>query len=156
LARIPALRPEGLRGGVLYHDGQFDDSRLLIALARTAAERGGVLLNHALVTGLTRGPDGLVNGLTARDEETGEELRLAARAVVNATGPFCDAVRRMADPAAAPLIAPSQGAHVVLPRRFLGGDVALMVPHTRDKRVLFALPWHGHVLVGTTDTPLAG
>jgi glycerol-3-phosphate dehydrogenase len=155
LRRIPALRTEGLRGGVLYHDGQFDDSRLLIHLARTAAERGAVLVNYAPVTGLMRGSGSFVNGLTARDEETGTELRVPARAVVNATGPFCDAVRRMADPNAEPVIAPSQGAHLVLPRRFLGGDTAIMVPHTCDGRVLFALPWHDHVLVGTTDTPLA-
>jgi glycerol-3-phosphate dehydrogenase len=154
LARIPTLKTEGLRGGVLYHDGQFDDSRLLINLVRTAHDLAAVILNYTPVTALTRGTDGFINGLVAHDAETGEEFRIQARAVVNATGPFCDAVRRMADVHAEPIIVPSQGVHVVLPGRFLSGDTAIMVPHTRDGRVMFAIPWHGHTLVGTTDTAL--
>lgn len=154
LARLPNIRMEGLRGGVVYYDGQFDDSRLLIHLAATAAEQGGVLLNYAPVTGLVKGGDGCVEGVAFRDAETGQAYEAGARVVVNATGPFCDAVRRMADPEARPMIAPSQGIHLVFDRSFLAGDHAIMVPHTRDGRVMFAIPWHGHVVVGTTDTPV--
>jgi glycerol-3-phosphate dehydrogenase len=152
--RVPTVRTAGLRGGVVYHDGQFDDSRLLIHLVRTAADLGAVVLNYAPAVGLTRGPGGAVDGVVVRDAEIGAEFRAAAKVVVNAAGPFCDAVRRMADPAAAPLVAASQGSHVVLDRRFLPGDAALLVPKTPDGRVLFAIPWHGHTLVGTTDEPI--
>ena len=154
LQRIPTLEREGLRGGVLYHDGQFDDSRLLINLAQTAAEQGACLLNYARVTRLVKNAEGFIGGLEFRDEESGVEHRLQARCVINATGPFCDALRRQDDPAAEPLIAASQGVHIVLDRSFLPGDTAIMVPHTRDGRVMFAIPWHGHVVVGTTDTPI--
>jgi glycerol-3-phosphate dehydrogenase len=136
---------------VLYHDGQFDDSRLLINLATTAVEQGATVLNYARVSDLTRDAAGRVDGLEVRDEETGREFRAAARVVVNATGVFCDAVRRMADPAAPGMVAPSQGIHLVFDRSFLPGDTAIMVPRTPDGRVMFAIPWHGHTLVGTTD-----
>lgn len=155
LRHIPTLEPEGLRGGVVYHDGQFDDSRLLINLLQTAVEHGGVVLNYARVTALVKDAGGQVTGLAFRDEESGREHALGARCVINATGPFCDQLRRLDDPGTVPMIAPSQGVHLVLPREFLAGDAAIMVPHTRDGRVLFAVPWHGHVLVGTTDTPIA-
>ncbi|MGE5647559.1 MAG: glycerol-3-phosphate dehydrogenase/oxidase [Acidobacteriota bacterium] len=148
LEHLPAINAAGLRGGVLYYDGQFDDTRLLIHLARTAAARGAVLLNYVRVTGLEPG------GVTARDEETGEEFRVPARMLINAAGPFADAIRRMAG-RDRPMIAQSQGVHLVLDGSFLGGERALMVPHTPDGRVLFALPWYGHTLVGTTDTPIA-
>lgn len=154
LARIPTLSQEGLRGGVKYHDGQFDDSRLLIDIASTAAEHNACLVNYAKVTALAKDSDGFVNGLTFRDEETGASHILGARCVINATGPFCDALRCVDDPASKPMIAPSQGVHLTLPREFLPGDTAIMVPHTRDGRVMFAIPWHGHALVGTTDTPI--
>jgi glycerol-3-phosphate dehydrogenase len=154
LERIPTLKPEGLRGGVLYHDGQFDDSRLLINLVQTAVEQGACALNYAPVTGLRKDAAGLVAGLDFRDEETGHEHSLQARCVVNATGPFCDAVRRQDDPHCEPIITPSQGAHLVLDKSFLPGDAAIMVPHTRDGRVMFAIPWHDHVIVGTTETPI--
>ncbi|HET7535237.1 MAG TPA: glycerol-3-phosphate dehydrogenase/oxidase [Candidatus Didemnitutus sp.] len=154
LARIPTLSQEGLRGGVKYHDGQFDDARLLIDLASTAAEHGACLLNYARVTGLAKDADGFVNGLTFRDEETGESHSLAAHCVINATGPFCDEMRRIDQPEVKPIIAPSQGVHIVLPKEFLPGDTAIMVPHTRDGRVMFAIPWHAHVVVGTTDTEI--
>jgi glycerol-3-phosphate dehydrogenase len=153
LARIPTLEQDGLRGGVLYHDGQFDDSRLLIDLAITAAERGGCLINYARVTRLTKGGDGFVHGLVFRDEESGHEHAVKARCVVNATGAFSDGIRRLDDPAAADVIAPSQGVHIVVDRSFLPGDTAIMVPRTRDGRVMFAIPWHGHAVIGTTDTP---
>jgi glycerol-3-phosphate dehydrogenase len=154
LARLPNLQSEGLRGGVIYHDGQFDDARLLINLAATAAEQGATLVNYAPVTGLTRTRGGTIDGVRAIDLENGRELTAQARIVINATGAFCDAVRRLADPRAGPLVAPSQGVHLVFPRAFLPGASALMVPHTSDGRVMFAIPWHGHTLVGTTDTPL--
>ena len=155
LERIPTLSRDGLRGGVMYHDGQFDDARLLIDLAQTAAAHGACLLNYARVTGLVKDGDGFVSGLNFHDEETGADHTIAARCVVNATGPFCDEVRRADDPAAAKMIAPSQGVHLVFAREFLPGETAIMVPHTRDGRVMFAIPWHGHTLVGTTDTPIA-
>jgi glycerol-3-phosphate dehydrogenase len=154
LERIPTLSQDGLRGGVKYHDGQFDDARLLINLAQTAAEQGAVVLNYTRVTSLAKDREGFVNGLTFCDEETGVSYAMAARCVINATGPFCDALRQMDDAAAASMIAPSQGVHLVFSREFLPGDAAIMVPHTRDGRVMFAIPWHGHTLVGTTDTPI--
>jgi len=156
LRRIPTLEQEGLRGGVLYYDGQFDDARLLIDLAQTAEDHGGVLLNYARVSGFSHDDEGFVDGLSFHDEESGAEHALWARCVVNATGAFCDAVRKLDDPAAAPVIAPSQGVHLVLERAFLPGDAAIMVPRTSDGRVMFAIPWHGHALVGTTDTALDG
>lgn len=155
LRHIPTLEPEGLRGGVVYHDGQFDDSRLLINLLQTAVEQGALVLNYARVTALVKDGRGQVTGLKFCDEESGGEHVLSARCVINATGPFCDQLRRLDNPDTAPIIAPSQGVHLVLPREFLAGHAAIMVPHTRDGRVLFAVPWHGHVLVGTTDTPIA-
>ncbi len=155
LARIPTLEQEGLRGGVLYHDGQFDDSRLLISLAQTAAEQGACLLNYARVTRLLKDADGLVNGLAFQDAESGQKHELYARCVINATGPFCDELQREDDPASEAMIMPSQGVHIVLARSFLPAETAIMVPHTRDGRVMFAIPWHGHVVVGTTDTPIS-
>lgn len=154
LERIPTLSQDGLRGGVKYHDGQFDDSRLLVDIASTAAEHGACLLNYAKVISLTKDGEGFVNGLTFRDEETGASHSLAARCVINATGPFCDEMRHVDDPQSKPMIAPSQGVHITLSREFLPGDTAIMVPHTRDGRVMFAIPWHEHAVVGTTDTPI--
>jgi glycerol-3-phosphate dehydrogenase len=154
LEQLPNLNPEGLRGGVIYFDGQFDDARLLINLIATASEHGAVLLNYAQVAALSKDSDGLVNGVAVRDMETGEEFEAFARVVINATGPFSDTVRRLAEPSAAPIVAPSQGVHLVLDGSFLSGDSAIMVPHTSDGRVMFAIPWHGHTLVGTTDTPI--
>jgi glycerol-3-phosphate dehydrogenase len=154
LARLPTIRTEGLRGGVVYYDGQFDDSRLLVNLVQTAAELGAALVNYMPVVGITRGADGLVDGVVARDRESGREFGIGAKVVINATGPFSDGVRKLSDPDAPPLIAPSQGIHLVFDRSFLPADSAIMVPHTRDGRVMFAIPWHGHTLVGTTDTPI--
>src|SRR6185295_13221444 len=131
-----------------------DDSRLLVNLLQTAAAHGATLLNYAGVTGLTIASDGTVDGVVARDGESGTELSARAHVVVNAAGPFVDSVRRLADPAMTPLIAPSQGIHLVFDQSFLPGESAIMVPHTDDGRVMFAIPWHGHTLVGTTDTPI--
>lgn len=154
LERLPALEPEELRGGVVYYDGQFDDSRLLIHLAMTAADHGATVVNYCPATSLVRDEEGYVNGLTARDAETGEELAIRARVVVNATGVFTDSIRHMADAEAEPMVVTSQGIHLVFDRSFLKGDTALMVPRTSDGRVLFVIPWHGHAVAGTTDTPL--
>jgi glycerol-3-phosphate dehydrogenase len=154
VARLPTIKTEGLRGGVVYYDGQFDDARLLVNLVETAAEQGAAVLNYAPVTALTRDAEGFVAGVLARDLESGRELRAEAKVVINAAGPFCDAVRRLAQPDAAPLIAPSQGIHLVFDGSFLPGGNAIMVPHTSDGRVMFAIPWHGHTVVGTTDTPV--
>ncbi len=154
LQRLPTIKTEGLRGGVVYYDGQFDDTRLLINLVATAAEQGATLLNYVQVTGFSSDAEGFVDGVRACDLESGEEVWARARVVINATGPFCDSVRRMADPNITPMIAPSQGIHLVFDRSFLPGDTAIMVPHTSDGRVMFAIPWHGHTLVGTTDTPI--
>jgi glycerol-3-phosphate dehydrogenase len=155
LRLLPNLETEGLRGGVIYFDGQFDDARLLIHLVATAGEHGAVLLNYVGVTGVTKDAEGFVNGVRARDAETGEEFSVSAKVVINATGPFSDRLRRLADPSIQPMIAPSQGIHLVFDGSFLAGESAIMVPRTSDRRVLFAIPWHGHTLVGTTDTPLA-
>src|SRR5580692_9553312 len=154
LERLPALEPEELRGGVVYYDGQFDDARLLIHLAMTAADHGAAVVNYCPATGLLRDEEGYVNGLTARDTETGEEYAIRARIVVNATGVFTDSIRRMADAEAEPLVVTSQGIHLVFDRSFLKSDTALMVPRTSDGRVLFVIPWHGHAVAGTTDTPV--
>jgi glycerol-3-phosphate dehydrogenase len=154
LARIPNLEQTGLRGGVLYYDGQFDDARLLINLAQTAEEQGAVLLNYATVVELTHDAEGFVDGFVFTDQETGQRHTVQARCVVNATGAFSDAVRKMDDPDTRPMIAPSQGVHVMLDGSFLSGDSAIMVPRTSDGRILFAIPWHQHTLLGTTDTPI--
>ncbi len=154
LQQLPTVEPNGLRGGVIYHDGQFDDARLAISLALTLTDLGGIAINYLPVTGIIC-EGGLVAGVTARDKETGQEFRLKGRAVINATGPFIDGVRRMVDSAAKALITPSQGVHLVLDGSFLPGASAIMVPHTDDGRVLFAIPWHGRTLVGTTDTAVA-
>jgi len=154
LKRLPSVNPEGLTGGVVYYDGQFDDTRLLINLIATAAEQGATLLNYARVTHLNKGPDGIIHGLSWQDLETGEQFETKGRVVVNATGAFSDSVRHLAEPEAKNMIAPSQGAHIVLDRSFLPGTNAILVPHTKDGRVMFALPWHNHTLVGTTDTPI--
>jgi glycerol-3-phosphate dehydrogenase len=152
--RLPTIETHGLRGGVVYHDGQFDDARLLLDLAQTAASQGATLLNYCRVVGFTKDSDGFITGVTAVDEESDTELHANARVVVNATGVFTDDLRTLDDPSARPIIQPSQGVHLVLPRDFLGGDSAIMVPHTDDGRVLFAIPWHDVVVVGTTDTPV--
>jgi glycerol-3-phosphate dehydrogenase len=155
LQRIPTLKPDGLRGGAIYYDGQFDDARLLIHMVFTAFEQGATLLNYVEVTGFTKDSQDFVNGIVARDAETGEELRASAKVVINATGAFSDVLRQKALPTAAPMIKPSQGIHLVFGPEFLQADSAVLVPHTSDGRVLFAIPWHGHTLVGTTDTPVS-
>ena len=156
LELLPGAQPRGLWGGVRYWDGQFDDARLALLLARTAAARGGLLLNHVAVTGLIH-EQGRVSGLQVRDEETGTAIELQAGCVVNATGVWVDAVlgmdRTAGSPQQPPLVAPSQGVHLVVDRAFLPGNHALLIPKTADGRVLFAVPWLGKTVLGTTDTP---
>ncbi len=154
LERLPTLRQDGLRGGVIYHDGQFDDARLLIHLLATAADHGATVLNYAPVVEIRKGPDGFICGVVAEDRESGQRFAVDASVVINATGIFADETRRMADVCASPMMVPSQGIHLVLDGSFLRGNTAIMVPHTSDGRVLFAIPWHGHTVVGTTDTPI--
>jgi glycerol-3-phosphate dehydrogenase len=154
LERLPTIQTNGLRGGVIYYDGQFDDTRLLIHLADTAADQGATLLNYAPVVEITRGADGFTDGVVAVDSESGQRMKIQAHVVVNAAGIFADNVRRLAEPEVQDMIAPSQGIHLVFKREFLRGNTAIMVPHTSDGRVLFAIPWHEHTVVGTTDTPI--
>lgn len=153
-AALPGLQPAGLVGGIACMDARFDDARLAIALMRTVFDLGGTAINYLPVTGL-RHEGGRVAGVTARDGETGETFAIAARVVINATGVWSDEVRRLDDPSATRRLAPSQGAHVVLERRFLPGRDALLIPRTPDGRVLFVIPWQQHLLLGTTDTPRA-
>lgn len=151
---IPNIRDSGLRGGVRYFDGQFDDTRVLLALALTAAEHGATLVNYAPVFRTTHDSIGRITGIIARETESGAEIRAEARAIINATGPFCDQVRSLDAPQTEPIVTPSQGIHLVVGRSFLGGDCALVVPRTSDGRVMFAIPFLGHTLLGTTDTPI--
>ena len=153
LREMPTVQSAGLRGGVRYFDGQFDDARLVIALANTLHDHGGFAANYVRVSRLVK--DGArIRGVIAQDQESGREFEIAARVVINATGVFTDAVRQLDDLASHALVSASQGAHIVVDRRFLPGESALMVPKTKDGRVLFAIPWHGRVVIGTTDTPV--
>ncbi|GAB2461833.1 glycerol-3-phosphate dehydrogenase/oxidase [Comamonas humi] len=153
---LPTVQQRGLKGGVKYWDGQFDDARLAMALARTAARRGALLVNYCPVRKLIH-DNGRVAGLVCEDKDTGRSYEVRARCVVNATGPWVDALREMdgaeSGRATRPIVAPSQGVHVVVDRDFLPSDHALLVPKTADGRVLFAVPWLGKVILGTTDTP---
>lgn len=154
LEKLPNVKPENLRGGVVYFDGQFDDTRLLINLAQTACESGATLLNYARVSRLTKDESGKTRGVKFLDAKTGEEFAAKAKVVINATGAFCDAVRKMSVENSKNIIAPSRGIHLVFAKEFLPTENALMIPKTSDERVLFAIPWHDKTLVGTTDTPV--
>jgi glycerol-3-phosphate dehydrogenase len=152
LAEQPGLRREGLAGAIRYWDGQFDDARLALALARTAIGAGATAVNHCAAVALLH-ENGRVAGVVAEDRETGERHEVRARCVINATGVWVDAIRRMDRAVGQDLVAPSQGVHLVVDREFLPGSPALLVPKTRDGRVLFAVPWLGKTILGTTDTP---
>ncbi|HVI48147.1 MAG TPA: glycerol-3-phosphate dehydrogenase/oxidase [Chitinophaga sp.] len=155
LQELSTLKQDKLAGGVLYHDGQFDDSRLAINLAQTIVDKGGTVLNYMRVTRLVKDETGSISGLTVKDTLLGgEELHINTRAVINATGVFADDILEMDNPQAPKSIAASQGIHLVLDSRFLPGHNALMIPSTSDGRVLFVVPWHNKVVVGTTDTPI--
>lgn len=154
IEKLPKVKTKGLRGGVQYFDGQFDDSRLAVNLAQTATEYGAVTLNYADATAILKDANGKVNGLSFVDKETGKKYDVQAKVVINATGIFVDDILKMDTPTHKNLVRPSQGAHIVIDQKFLGNQDALMIPETSDGRVLFGVPWHGKVLLGTTDTPL--
>jgi glycerol-3-phosphate dehydrogenase len=155
LEKLPNINAEGLVGGVLYHDGQFDDSRLAINLAQTIIERGGVALNYVKVIGLIKDNGQHISGVQVMDTETNRTYACNAKAVINATGVFVDAILQMDNPTGSKSITASQGVHLVLDKKFYPADDALMIPATSDGRVLFAVPWHGKLVVGTTDTPVS-
>lgn len=151
---LPNVTENKLSAGVLYHDGQFDDARLAINVLQTAAEMGAVVLNYASVDGLVKDSDGRVRGVKVTDSLSGEEMEVNGKVVINATGVFADDILKMDKPGMDPTMRPSQGIHIVIDKSFLQGDHAIMIPKTDDGRVLFAVPWHGKVVVGTTDTPI--
>ena len=153
LAQAPTLEAEGLRGSVLYRDGQFDDARLAVSLAQTATDQGALVLNYTRVTGLLKEEEKIC-GVRLKDMLSEGDYQIRATVVLNATGVFSDRLLQMDDPGAESIIAPSQGVHIVLDPSFLPGQSAIMVPHTDDGRVLFAVPWHHRIIIGTTDTPL--
>ena len=148
---IPNVKKKGLRGGVIYHDGQFDDARMAISLAQTAENHGASLLNYMAVENLIK-ENNMITGVFAKNELSGESYTINAKVVINATGVFSDDIIQMDQPKSKKLIVPSQGVHIVLDKSFLNGHHAIMVPHTSDGRVLFAVPWNNYVVVGTTDT----
>lgn len=150
VSQLPNVETSGLKGGIVYFDGQFDDSRLAISLLRTIQDLGGHAANYAEVVSLIKSNNKL-SGAVIRDTETGQEYSVRARMIINATGIFTDAVRDLDDPQAIDIIAVAQGSHLVLPEKFLKSKSALMVPKTSDGRVLFAIPWHDRLVVGTTD-----
>lgn len=154
LALLPMLQANGLLGGVVYYDGQFDDSRMTMALAQTCAKKGGLVLNYVKVIGLIKNEKGIVNGVLAKEMSSGDEFKLKAKVVISATGVFADDIAKMDNPASKPTIKPSQGVHIVLDGSFLQSSSAIMIPKTDDGRVLFAIPWYNEVVVGTTDTPV--
>ena len=153
LEYIPTLEPDDLDGGIIYHDAQFDDSRLAINLMQTIFDHDGVALNYMKVTGLLKS-NGFINGVIVEDQEGDHTFELQGRVIVNATGIFTDQIRKMDDEDNEQLVQPSQGVHLVLNHSFQPGESAIMVPKTDDGRVLFAVPWHNRVIVGTTDTPV--
>jgi glycerol-3-phosphate dehydrogenase len=153
IERLPGINPINLAGGIEYFDGQFDDARLAINIARTAANHGAVLLNYFKVSGLDK-DNNKVSGVKATDLESGKHHSLKAKVVINATGVYVDDVLQMDKPGVKPMVRPSQGIHLVVNKKFLNGKRAMMIPETADGRVLFAVPWHNHILLGTTDTPL--
>ncbi len=152
IQRLPQIKQEGLRGGVVYHDGQFDDARLALSIAMTCDQMGGCLVNYMKVVGLPKDAQGKITGVEVRDTLEDENYFIQAKMVVNATGVFADEILQMDQPGAAKSIKPSQGIHLVLDQSFLGGKDALMIPATSDGRVLFAVPWQDKLVVGTTDT----
>ena len=152
IKNLPLLKQSSLFGGVIYHDGQFDDSRLAINVAQSCVENGGCVVNYVKATGLTKDASGKISGVEVKDLESNRNFTVKAKSVVNATGVFVDSIMQMDTPEAKDMVRPSQGVHLVLDKSFLQSDYALMIPKTDDGRVLFAVPWHNQVVVGTTDT----
>lgn len=153
LVAVPTLDPKGLRGGIRYHDGQFDDARMAIHLAMTAVDHSAIVLNYFPVEGFVKS-DGNISGVHVRDSINDVRYAIKAKTVINATGVFSDEIRKMDDPVSENEVSPSQGIHIVLDAEFLPSDTAILIPHTEDGRVLFAVPWHHKIIVGTTDTPM--
>jgi glycerol-3-phosphate dehydrogenase len=151
--RVPMLNPKNLWGAVIYYDGQFDDARMNVTLALTAADEGAAIANHVAVTGLQKDAAGRLCGATVRDNLTGDTWAIAAKVILNAAGPFCDAIRQLDDPTAAPVLRMSSGVHIVLDAKFAPPATGLLIPETEDGRLLFLLPWRDRVLAGTTDNP---
>lgn len=149
---LPNVEENGLVNGVIYHDGQFDDSRLAINLAQTAVENGACVLNYTKVFNLLKDDKNQIIGVQILDQETGNKYDLKSSVVINATGVFTNAIMKLNDNVYKKYIVPSQGIHLVFDKSFLPGENALMIPKTKDGRVLFAVPWHNRVVVGTTDT----
>lgn len=154
LKKLPTIRSKGLKGGILYYDGQFDDARLAVNLAQTAIEQGATVLNYVEATGFNKNQDGEISGVHLLDREAGGRYEVQAKTVINATGIFVDDILKIDTPKHRNLVRPSQGSHIVIDPKFLGGADALMIPQTSDGRVLFGVPWHGKVLLGTTDLPI--
>ncbi|TYP93344.1 glycerol-3-phosphate dehydrogenase [Fodinibius salinus] len=153
LEHLPTLETDGLDGGILYHDAQFDDARMAITLMQTIRDQGGTAINYMKVTDLLKS-DGNITGVQARDQESGDTYELKAKCVINATGIFTDQIRKMNNPSVSSIIQPSRGVHIVLDDSFQPGDSAMLVPHTDDGRVIFAIPWKERILIGTTDVPM--
>jgi glycerol-3-phosphate dehydrogenase len=149
-AELPTVRRADLKGGIRYYDGQFDDARLAITLLRTVFDLGGTALNYCPAKALLK-TGGRISGVLAEDSETSAHIEVAAKVVINATGVFADDIRRMDEPGTSTVVTASQGSHIVLDRYFLSGESGMMIPRTSDGRVLFAIPWHSCVVVGTTD-----
>ncbi len=152
IEKIPTVEKQGLRGSVMYHDGQFDDARMGINMAQTIHEQGGVALNYFKVTGLQKS-GGKISGVVARDEESGREYTIHAKSVINATGVFVNEILQKDNPRAKDIVKVSQGVHIVLDKEFLPSRYGMMIPKTKDGRVVFAVPWHEKVILGTTDIP---
>ena len=151
---LPGIRQKGLFGGVVYHDAQFDDSRLAMDLLHAFFENRGLAINYFGVNDIIKNSNGKVSGIAAIDNITGKEYNISASVVINATGVWVDNILKMDYPGNKQLVRPSQGVHLILDKKFLPGGYALMIPKTDDGRVLFAVPWHDYIIVGTTDTPL--
>ncbi|MBC6109351.1 glycerol-3-phosphate dehydrogenase/oxidase [Pedobacter fastidiosus] len=151
---MPGIKSKGLKGSIRYFDGKFDDARLAINIAQTAVEQGATLLNYTKVTNLVKDSNSKIIGIETEDTLTGKKASFRGKVVINATGVFVDDILQMNNPQSKKLVRPSQGVHIVIEKSFLNSDSALMIPKTSDGRVLFAVPWHDHLLVGTTDTPL--
>lgn len=154
IRRLPTVQQKNLYGGVIYHDGQFDDSRLAINLAQTCLEQGATVLNYFKVIDLIKNTRQKIAGVVATDMESGASYSIKSKTVINATGVFVDDLLQMDKPGKKPLVRPSQGVHLVLDKSFMPGEDAIMIPKTDDGRVLFVVPWHDKLVVGTTDTPL--
>ena len=153
MEKLPGIISKNLAGGVLYHDGQFDDARLAINLAQTVFDNGGYAINYMKVIGLIKEQEKIC-GVIVFDAESNEHFPVKSKVVINATGVFADEILQMDKPGSRKNIAASQGIHLVLDKKFFPGNDAMMIPETSDGRVLFIVPWHNKLLMGTTDTPV--